>query len=149
MGDRRNSFAILISLTALVATTFLVSSVPYKVKSPAVYLLGDLAENDELTDFSKLIELIDSEMSGSANWPESSAPSIPPAVSAATDLSDHDKAAILDRVISDALENDSLQSSRDFYGIPGDRSAIVLTNGAAPWVGAHSSLASAQREASD
>ena len=51
-----------------------------------------------------------------------------PAVATAAEISDADKAEILNLVIADVLQSADFQESRDFYGTPGSRTAVIVTD---------------------
>lgn len=125
MVNSRNSIAIEVSVAALAATTFVISTASQTAESTT--------QSDRAWPFevdNEIFELIDQ-----LDWNEPGELSIPPAVAATAELFIADRATIINLVISDALQNPDHQSSRDFYGTPGNRTAIVLTEGVTPWPG--------------
>jgi hypothetical protein len=43
--------------------------------------------------------------------------------------------AVLEQVLTDVLNNPELQTSRDWYGTPGDRRLVLLIESTVPWPG--------------
>ncbi len=123
MNKNRGRIALVSSSFVLFATALLFTSTKLEPLPFPLLIQSSVDQFGSGADFSELIDLILAETDYSDTKEEFS---IAAAVSSEQEISEADKAEILNLIIADVLQSSSFQHSRDFYGMPGKQSAVVV-----------------------